>query len=144
MRKSLATLVISASVLGGAAAAVALPAGAQDPGTSQEQGAQEGRHPGIRRLVRGVVTTAADTIGIERSELVSALRDGQSIAQVAEANGVDPQAVVDALVAKGNAKIDEALAEGRIDEDRAATAKEKLPERVAKLVERVPGSRAGG
>ena len=93
------------------------------------------------RCIRGVVTTAADTIGIEKRDLVSALRDGQSIAQVAEANGVDPQAVVDALVAKGNAKVDEALAEGKIDEARAATAKEQMPERAQKIVERVPGSR---
>lgn len=139
MRKSIATLTISASILGGAFAAVALPAAAQDGGAAQEQGS--GQHQRAHRLIRGVVTTAADTIGIEKRDLVSALRDGQSIAQVAEANGVDPQAVVDALVAKGNAKVDEALAEGKIDEARAATAKEKMPERAQKIVERVPGSR---
>lgn len=139
MRKSIATLTISASILGGALAAAALPAAAQDSGTTQEQGTGQGHR--AHRLVRGVVTTAADTIGIEKRDLVAGLKDGQSIAQIAEANGVDPQAVVDALVAKGNAKVDEALADGKIDEERAATAKEKMPERAQKIVERVPGTR---
>ena len=43
----------------------------------------------------------ADTIGIPVEDLVAALKDGQSIAQVAEANDVERQAVVDALVAHG-------------------------------------------
>ena len=51
-----------------------------------------------RRELVGVV---ADTIGVSTEELVAALKDGQSIAQVAEANGVERQAVVDALVAHG-------------------------------------------
>ena len=51
-----------------------------------------------RRELVGVV---ADTIGVSTEELVAALKDGQSIAQVAEANDVERQAVVDALVAHG-------------------------------------------
>ena len=51
-----------------------------------------------RRELVGVV---ADTIGVSTEDLVAALKDGQSIAQVAEANDVERQAVVDALVAHG-------------------------------------------
>jgi hypothetical protein len=50
---------------------------------------------------RELVAVAADTIGIPGEELVAALKDGQSIAEVAEANDVERQAVVDALVTHG-------------------------------------------
>jgi hypothetical protein len=48
-----------------------------------------------------LLAVVADTIGIPAEELVTALKDGRSIAQVAEANDVGRQAVVDALVAHG-------------------------------------------
>jgi urease gamma subunit len=59
------------------------------------------RHP--RRSV--ALRTAAEAIGIEAAELREALRDGQTIAQVAEANGVGPQDVIDALVARSTERI---------------------------------------
>ena len=51
-----------------------------------------------RRELVGVV---ADTIGVSTDDLVAALKDGTSIAAVAEAHDVTAQAVVDALVAHG-------------------------------------------
>ena len=54
-----------------------------------------------RERRKELVGVVADTIGIPVEELVAALKDGQSIAQVAEANDVERQAVVDALVAHG-------------------------------------------
>lgn len=89
---------------------------------------------GKARRAAGALKVAAATIGIERKALVAALRDGQSIAEVAEANDVAPQAVIDAIVAAMNTKIDAALDAGKIDEDRAATMKERGPARVTKLV----------
>ena len=77
---------------------------------------------------------AAEAIGITVDELREALRDGQTIADVAEANDVDVQAVVDALVAQRETKIDELVADGRIDEERAAALKETLPDRVTAMV----------
>lgn len=68
------------------------------------------------------LTAAADALGISEEELRTALRDGQSIAQVAEAEGVDVQTVIDALVANGTERLEEAIA--------------NLPDRIAELVER--------
>jgi polyhydroxyalkanoate synthesis regulator phasin len=92
-------------------------------------------HPWLRLLYNGV-EIAAETIGIEPAELREALRNGQSIAEVAEANGVAPDAVVVALVEAGNAAIDEAVANGRIDEERAAELRENLPEHAQIFVDR--------
>ncbi len=86
------------------------------------------------RRVRAAGHVAADTIGIEPKALRTAVRDGQSVADVARSHDVDPQAVIDAIVAAANTKIDAAVDAGKIDADRAATMKEKVPVRVTKLV----------
>ncbi len=65
-------------------------------------GVQEGRgHDGARGEKRQErLTTAAEAIGITAEELKTAIEGGQTIAQVAEANGKTVQSVIDALVAQ--------------------------------------------
>jgi hypothetical protein len=77
---------------------------------------------------------AAEAIGIESEEVRAALRDGSTIAEVAEANDVDVQTVIDALVADAEAALDQAVADGRLTEDRAAEITAALPERIDALV----------
>jgi cell division FtsZ-interacting protein ZapD len=76
----------------------------------------------------------ADAIGISTDDLRAALRDGQTLAEVAEANGVDAQRVVDVLVENGTARLEAAVAAGRIDQATADERKASLPERAADLV----------
>jgi len=65
-------------------------------------GGQGGRgHDGARGEKRQErLTTAAEAIGITAEELKTAIEGGQTIAQVAEANGKTVQSVIDALVAQ--------------------------------------------
>jgi hypothetical protein len=49
--------------------------------------------------------TAAEAIGISEEELAQALRDGQSVADVARSRNVDPQLVIDALVEQSRERI---------------------------------------
>ena len=77
---------------------------------------------------------AAEAIGITSEELRTALRDGSTIAEVAEANSVEVQTVIDALVADAGAAIDQAVANGRLTEERAAEIKANLPERFEAMV----------
>jgi len=51
------------------------------------------------------LTTAAEAIGITAEELKTAIEGGQTIAQVAEANGKSVQSVIDALVAQASADL---------------------------------------
>jgi DNA-directed RNA polymerase specialized sigma subunit len=76
----------------------------------------------------------AEAVGVSTDELREALGDGQTIAEVAEANGTDPQDVIDALVATGAERLDAAVADGRVDQATADERKETLPERAADLV----------
>ena len=62
----------------------------------------------------------ANLIGIELDTLWEAIDNGQTIAEVANDNGVDPQTIIDALVDDEKAYIDELLAAGEISEEEAA------------------------
>ncbi len=55
---------------------------------------------------------------------------------MAAERGVDLQGVIDALVADATARIDTAVADGRLDAERAAELKAALPDRVAEFVNR--------
>jgi len=78
---------------------------------------------------------AAGAIGVSPDDLRTALRSGQSLAQVAAANGVERQAVVDALVAEANGRIDQAVTDGRLTAEEAAAKKATVAERVAERVD---------
>jgi len=92
------------------------------------------RGPGFRHGIRAGLGAAAEALGISLDDLRSALRDDKTIADVAEERGVDVQAVVDAMVADATERIDERVADGDLDADRAAELKQDLPERITDLV----------
>jgi hypothetical protein len=130
-------LLAAVAVAGAVTAGTAGMAFAADTGSGVATDPSAQAHPGLRRHARlALGTVVADTIGIERSELRDALRSGQSIAEVAQAHGVDPQAVVDAVLQAINARVDQAVANGRIDADRGATIKAKAAEKVPTFVNR--------
>lgn len=94
-----------------------------------------GRGPGRGPAFMGArLDTAAEAIGISAADLRAALQEGSTIAEVATDNGVEVQTVVDALVAEATARIDAAVEDGRLDEDRAAEIKAELPERITARV----------
>jgi hypothetical protein len=81
---------------------------------------------------------AADALGMTEDELRTELQadDTTSIADIATERNVDIQTVIDALVADATADIDEKLAAGDIDAERATELKDGLTERVTDLVNR--------
>lgn len=131
MKKLIASAAIAGMVLaGGGAAAVA----ATSPSTGSAN-RPAATHP-RRAVARGALATAAEAIGISHADLRAQLRDGKTVAQVAQEHHVDPQKVIDAMVVKASARIDEAVANGKLDASRAATLKQKLPDAASKLVNR--------
>jgi uncharacterized protein YidB (DUF937 family) len=73
-------------------------------------------------------------LGLTAEEIHTQLHDGKTLAEIATAQGVDVQAVVDALVAELDTRLDEAVANGRIDQaeadEKAADATEKITDMV--------------
>jgi hypothetical protein len=125
-RKLLGAAAFSLALAGGGVAGALLgtpnPSSAQDGTEDTTQTPGDDLGPGRFEHRGEGLTAAAEAIGITTDELRTALQGGQSIAQVAEANGVEVQTVIDALVANGTDRLEEAIAE--------------LPARMAELVER--------
>ncbi len=98
------------------------------------EGGRGGHGPGGEQGRRGGpdLERAAGALGITAEELRTALRDGQTIAQVAEAQGVDVQAVIDAMVAGVKEHLDEKVASGDLTQ---AEADERLAEATERITD---------
>ncbi|MEM7532558.1 MAG: hypothetical protein AAF639_10310 [Chloroflexota bacterium] len=77
---------------------------------------------------------AAETISVTVESLWEAQKDGQSIAEVATANGVLTQTVVDAIVSAQSDAIDQWVADDLLTEEKAEKWKAELPARVSDYV----------
>jgi hypothetical protein len=140
--KTMKTLAVvtaaGALTVGGATAAVAAD-GSSSGGTATT--AQRLRnHPGVRHAVRTALGAAAETLGTTPKDLRTQMVQGhQSLAGIAGDRSAD---VASAIVASLSASIDQAVANGKVSAERAEQAKSRLPERVEKLMNRVPGQNA--
>jgi hypothetical protein len=78
--------------------------------------------------------TAATAIGVTTDELRQALAGGQSIADYAKSKNVDPQKVIDALVAEAKTHLDQAVTAGKLTQAEADTALTEATQRITGLV----------
>ena len=76
----------------------------------------------------------AEMLGLEGREIREALRNGSSIAELAEAQGIDSADIVDAIVARAEDRLDTAVENGRIDDVQAAEMLTRTAERAEDLV----------
>lgn len=77
---------------------------------------------------------AATTLGIDEEAFWTELDSGKTIAEVAQANGVDVQKVIDALVASENTQIDKQVAAGVLTEEDAKAWREEISQYVNDIV----------
>jgi len=76
-------------------------------------------------LHRGL-EAVADTLGLTEEELVEALRDGTSVAELAEEQGVDLDDIVSDVLAEAEERLEEAVENGRLTEDQKSQMLERL------------------
>ena len=96
-----------------------------------------GRHhggPGRHHGARHGLEAAATTLGITPEELRTALRGGQSLADVAASKGVAKEKLIAALVEEAKEHLAEKVTAGRLTQAEADT---RLAELTAKITERV-------
>jgi len=84
---------------------------------------------------------AAQALGMTTDELHTALKGGQTLAQIAESKGVNVQVLIDALVASATNHINEEVASGEMTQ---AEADEKLAELSQRVTDRVNNPRPEG
>ncbi len=75
--------------------------------------------PRLHGVRQAMLEAAANTLNITTDELVTQLRDGQTLAQVAEAHGTTEQAVTNAALAAAKTQLDQAVADGRLTQGQA-------------------------
>lgn len=97
-----------------------------------------GRHLGAPGVAIGL-GALTDALDVTPAELLAAFAEGDSIADVAAAHGVDVQTVIDALVAVVSDRLDTAVANGRLTEEEAAERLESATERITELVDEPGG-----
>ena len=155
MRKGLAAALVTGSLLTGGAIGTAF----FGPGTATAQTSSDSSSsqsstapsdapgaPGPRGPHRGGhhlnLSVAASTIGVSEDDLKTALQSGQSIADVATANNVDPQTVIDALVADAQQHLADDVSSGKLTQDQADQISADLQTRITDAVNRA-GLRGG-
>jgi len=148
MRKSVAAAAVAGSLLAGAGAGAILfgplSAGAQSTTTTtpSADSKPDGRADhGRRHEAVSDLSVAATAIGISEADLKTALGGGQSLAAVAKAHDVDPQKVIDALVADAKSELDAAVKAGDLTQTQADAKSADLPPRIT---DQVNGTFKGG
>lgn len=145
MNRTLRNAAVAAALIGVPLAGATLApsfASAQDtpteeapaPDAETAPGGEEAPREGCHGRHGPKLDAAAEAIGIERDALAEALRSGETIADVAAANGVDVQTVIDAMVTAANERIDQAVTDGRLTEDEAAEKRAEIDQRVTDAV----------
>jgi hypothetical protein len=107
-----------------------------------------GHGPGMRghgpgRGGHGVGKLAAEAIaeavGVTVEELHEARHDGQSLAEIAAAEGISRDTLIDRLVALAEERIDAAVTAERLTAEQAEERKAGLEERIGAMVDRTAG-----
>jgi D-Tyr-tRNAtyr deacylase len=81
-------------------------------------------------------------LGLDKATLVAKLKQGQTLAQIAAAQGKSSQGLVDALVAAAKVKLDAQVKAGKLSKSKEATALASLRTQGAKLMTKKFGSSA--
>jgi hypothetical protein len=127
------------AVLFGPTSAVAQSSSSSSQSQSDTPPANRPDHPRRGPHVRPNLGVAASALGISESDLRAALQSGKSLADVATANNVDPQKVIDALVADAQTKLAERVANGDITQAQADQISADLAQRITDQVNHAGG-----
>lgn len=112
---------------------LATKAAERDPG----KGKGRGHHgPGM-----GFHDDIAEALGLTQEQVQEGFEAGKSLAEIAEEHGISRDDATAKLITAGAAKIDAAVEEGKLTTEKAAEMKEKLPERVEKMLDMTPGTK---
>ncbi len=94
--------------------------------------------------LRGSAEEVQELLGLTAEEMRSALAEGQSLADLAEQQGVSIDALTDLLIASAEERIDEAVADGKVDAERAEDMRNRLEDMIDNAINReFDGERRG-
>jgi len=129
----------AAMLIGAASIAVAAPA--EDAGTTAGQPLGLRLGVAMRDAGARMVDIVADLTGLDIADIHDRRVDGESLATIAESEGVDPDEVVTEALDARAAILDEKVADGTLTEEQAAAALANMQERMS---ERIDSTEVGG
>lgn len=134
-RKTLAGIGAVAA-LAGATALVAVPATAQDEGTDDTATTEESMQTPFRHGLRdgGKLDTLAEILGVDAADLRERLVAGETVADIAEDEGVAIDDVVAALVERAEERLATAVEDERITQEAADERLSDIEERITDMV----------
>lgn len=94
------------------------------------------KHERAEKLRNGIVTSAATALNMSPEALRAQLKSGKSIAEVA---GGNLDAVKTQITNDAKAKLDAAVASGKLTQDKADAMLEKLTDNLDKILNKIPG-----
>lgn len=106
------------------------------------------KFPGLGFRFRGglredPINAAAKALGVTTEELLTELRDGKSIADIAKTKNVDVSTLIDTLVADAKTKLDAAVKAGDLTQDEANKLESALLDHITNLVNGTHPKREG-
>lgn len=135
-RRMVATIAIGGSMALGALGGAVLftPLSSLAAGSDRAADERTAEDCELQGPIASHLEVAADTIGIDASTLLERIRDGETIAEVADAEGVEVDAVIDAMVSDGQARLDEAVDDDMLTERQARSIARDMRERITAMV----------
>ncbi|MCW5851392.1 MAG: DUF2680 domain-containing protein [Anaerolineae bacterium] len=113
------------------------PGGAPQPNQGAPRPDFGGRGPGFGGA--DVPNAIAKALGMTAQDLMTELKAGKTLADVAQAKGVSQDALKQAIANAQKAAVDAAVTAGRLTADQATQAKQQIDQRVAALDLTKPG-----
>ena len=93
--------------------------------------------PNIKQFIGEAQRAARDYLGLSDKDLMTALRGGKSLGEIADATaGKSRTGLIATLVNTANAKIDQAVKDSKLTADQAVQLKSKVSDAVTQLVDR--------
>jgi hypothetical protein len=141
LKKTVVSLVIGASLLGGVVAVgtayAATPTSTTaTSSTTATHTARAWLRSHRKEIRKAGIAVSAKTIGVTPKVLVSDLRADKSVADVASEHGVSTATVVTALVKDADAKVSQAETDHKLTAAQATKIEALLPARITKAVDR--------
>lgn len=99
------------------------------PAAQQAQGKQRGRQIG-----GALIKVTADVTGLQPKDVLTELRAGKSLAQIAQEKGKTADDIINAVVNKAKARLDQAVASGKLTQDQENQRLTKVRDAATKLV----------
>ena len=88
----------------------------------------------IAQHLRGIIRQTVGLLGLEPEVIVAQLREGHTLAEIAEAQGVTLDELVNAITADAHEKLAEAVASGRLSQEEADERLERMRDQVTRVV----------